>query len=455
MTTAFIQWPQGYLVNAKQVEGTLVAVLMVASFELVPIAFASPPIRTSIVSGPIATSTSTATATAAARTCLDGGTSGPTIPLNVSVAVVKPVFTATPYSQYASGSFYAFYKKYSKAVGNITTDLQWLNTSVKSGLGYNQGWGHSDVLYDFLASAAAGRCGLVMGKNLHVISDMNVSSGDLLSPNGSRMFDAVILGHEEYVTRNEYNQLRSFVAAGGKLVAMDSNDFYAEVRYNPTSQMETFVLGHGGYAFNGRTAWYNETNPQPWNTSGWFGSTYCCFHRFSFSGGGALNKTNPLGLLLSEYFGSSLATGYVSHEENRVSNFTGTSVVATFIRVPGFTIASYVHRYGRGGVFCFCVFGDDLISYDKSTQYFLLASLVGSVPPAIVTSQEGSVTAEFLIILIPPLALIIVVPVIILARRRMNSRNSRASGGEDVLAIRTGRIRGAVHRQGAHPEDLA
>lgn len=44
------------------------------------------------------------------RNCLDGGKLGFSVPRNLTVAVVKPIFTPTPYSQYPYGSFYAFFK---------------------------------------------------------------------------------------------------------------------------------------------------------------------------------------------------------------------------------------------------------------------------------------------------------------------------------------------------------
>lgn len=58
-----------------------------------------------------------------------------------------------------------------------------------------------------------------------------------------------------------------------------------------------------------------------------------------------------------------------------MSNFSQTSTIATFLKQPGLTVASYVHGYGRGPVFCLGVFGEDLISYDKSTRYFLVVLL--------------------------------------------------------------------------------
>lgn len=368
---------------AKRAWGIFIVFLMVAAPAKIPGGLVTP---------------TTSTQQPILQSCLDGGASGPLVPQNLSVALIKPIFTSTPYSQYAYGSFYAFYKRYLGARGNITTNLDWLNTSVKSGMGYSSGWGHTYPLYAFLVSAAARGCGLVLGKNLRLISDINVSSGALFDPGGGRRYDAAIIGHQEYVTQSEYDQLRLFVAAGGRLVAMSSDEFYGKVKFNPATLAETFITGHGGYAFNGRTAWYNKTLYQfPWNTSGWFGSTYCCFHRFTYNGG-AINRSDPIGRLEYSLIGATMAPGYRIHEENAVTNLTRTSIVATYSVQSGVTVSSYVHGYGRGAVFCLCVFGEDMIASDRSTQLFLMASLnttywlAGSPSTTTTMTQGGTFT---------------------------------------------------------------
>src|SRR5438445_5836874 len=93
---------------------------------------------------------------------------------SLRVAVVEPLFTSTPYSQYASGSFYAFYAKNQGVSTNVTTNLDLLSTDVSSGFGFREGWGLSYGFYKFLTSPAAINCGLVMGKNLQVLTDINV-----------------------------------------------------------------------------------------------------------------------------------------------------------------------------------------------------------------------------------------------------------------------------------------
>src|SRR5712664_4438508 len=100
------------------------------------------------------------------------------------VAVVKPVFTATAYS-----SFYAFYTKYLNTPKDqiITSDLQLLNTTLVDSWGWSDGW------RQFLSSNAARVSGLVLEKNLTVLTDVSVDSGKLVYENGTRRFDVVIL----------------------------------------------------------------------------------------------------------------------------------------------------------------------------------------------------------------------------------------------------------------------
>jgi hypothetical protein len=107
------------------------------------------------------------------------------------VAVVKPAFTATAYS-----SFYAFYTKYVNTPEDqiIRSDLQLLNATLVDS------WGWSDGLQQFLSSNSARANGLVLEKNLTVLTDVSVNDGGLLYENGTRRYDAVILGFTEYVT---------------------------------------------------------------------------------------------------------------------------------------------------------------------------------------------------------------------------------------------------------------
>ena len=342
-------------------------------------------------------STGVSSSTSQYVTCLNGN-GPPLVQSTTRVALVQPVFTSTPYTDYNFGSYYAFYHRYQQANGNITSDLRWLNTSTSIAAGYNFGWGHSYPLFVFMTSEEAGDCGLSMGKNEAVLSDVNVTQGALFNLDGTPRFDVAVVGFSEYVTQQEYLQFKQFVASGGRLVLASADTFQVQVLYNSSSGFERYVTGHG-FAYNGRTAW--RTHSHPFDLTNFIGSTDCCFRNGAYAGA-LVNGNNAFGAALSSVFGDVVFKSYVAHEENSVTNRTDTAVVATFSNVPGILVASYVHQYKEGLVACLCVFGDDMISIDTSAQYFVLfavgaqvSGLVSEVTWSSWTSLllEGSVVA--------------------------------------------------------------
>jgi len=322
------------------------------------------------------------------------------------MAFLIPTFTLTPYVNFHH-SFYAFYIKYKAAQLQISTDLDWLRTRVTTD------WSSSELndekpLYTFLSSQIASRCGLAMGVNLRNIDDRAVDSGALFR-GGSRQYDVLILGHEEYVTRNEYNQLKHFVASGGRMVEMSGNTFWAEVNYTSSTGIETFVAGHG-FEFNGAYAWRTNYEPFDAESVGWFGSTFA--ERADRPRGAVIDGTSGIGLAMKSVFHTNLAFtnySYLHNEVNYVRNFTDTETIGAFysysfvkngaqhFTMPSRPIDSYVHKYGRGEVVCFCVFGENLIMHDREAQFFLVYA---------VTHGFGTLPARFVhpsfAILAPP-----------------------------------------------------
>jgi hypothetical protein len=69
----------------------------------------------------------------------------------------------------------------------------------------------------------------------------------------SNAYDVIILGHQEYVTQQEYDYLKNFVSNGGTIL-LDSNVFYAQVRFDRATDTVTLVKGHG-WAFNSGSEW--------------------------------------------------------------------------------------------------------------------------------------------------------------------------------------------------------
>jgi hypothetical protein len=329
------------------------------------------------------------------------------IPQTISrlrIALIRPVLTATPYSLYDAGSFYAFYAKESGVTTNVTTNLNLLSTNVSSGSGFDQGWGLSHGTYVFFLSPTAASCGLVIGKNVEILTDMDVANGALLDPqNHAPRFDVVVVPFSEYVEASEYLAYEDFVAGGGTLVMMAHSLEYP-VTYNATTNMETLVYGHG-WAFNGRYAYRiacgSKTDAScPWakNNTDWVGSNSClasCSHVYKYNGS-TVNLGNPFGRAMSNEFGNKVFKSYALHEEDKVTNMSGTSIVSVFVNGSTPLIASYVHHFRRGMVINFGVFGDDMMPFDPSAQYFMLLGMLlgrGGQSATLISSVTSSTSS--------------------------------------------------------------
>ena len=86
----------------------------------------------------------------------------------------------------------------------------------------------------------------------------------------------MILGHQEYVTQKEYDNLKKFVTNGGILFLMDGNTFYAEVKYDNKTKTVSLAKGHS-WEFNGKSAWGSIGERWAKETSEWVGSNYLCY----------------------------------------------------------------------------------------------------------------------------------------------------------------------------------
>ena len=103
------------------------------------------------------------------------------------------------------------------------------------------------------------------------------ASSDVSSSNNYiNAYEVVILGHQEYVTQKEYDNLRQFVKSGGTMIILDGNVFYAEVKFDKNTQTIILVKGHG-WAFNGKSAWRSVGERWAKETSEWVGSNYLCY----------------------------------------------------------------------------------------------------------------------------------------------------------------------------------
>lgn|GEM_PF-3311022 len=327
----------------------------------------------------------------------------PRIVSGLRIALIQPILTATPYSKAGTGSFYAFYKEESGVTSNVTTNLGLLKTNVSSGFSYNNGWGLSYGTYLFFNSAFAESCGLQLGRNVQVLTDMTVANGALFYPqNHTSRFDVVILPFSEYVEASEYVAYENFVSGGGTLVMMAHSLEYS-VTYNATTHIEAFAYGHG-WAFNGRYAYpiacgaiTDASCPWAKNSTDWIGGSSClsCSRTQKYNGS-VVNINDPTGKAISMEFGAKVFKSYGTHEEDVVTNMSGTSIVSAFVNDSTHLIASYTHHFRKGKVVSFGFFGDDIIQKDPSAQYFLLlgAVLGRSVPTSTLSSSTTSLASS-------------------------------------------------------------
>ena len=307
----------------------------------------------------------------------------------LSVAVVKPVFSATAYSASFGGpdSFYQFYPKHGNDSKNVTTDLNLLNVSVVDG------WGWSRDLGKYISSYVGDYgLGSIAARSFTILSDIDVTEGGLFNQYGSSRFDVVVLGFTEYATSEEYYAYQHFVALGGRLVMMDASSFVAEVKYYPQTNHLALVRGHG-WGFNGKTAWHDVWYRWENQNANWVGSNQCCSTQSNNVpcnawwpwqrkyDGAAITGDYPISLELKQRFGSMVFQCYMGHEENGVTNTTDTTILALWQASspsPQNTIAAYLHRYVNGTIVDIGVMSSDIVDQDGTVQFFLISSIEDS-----------------------------------------------------------------------------
>jgi hypothetical protein len=263
----------------------------------------------------------------------------------VRIAVIMPTFTAAAYDH----SFYEFYNKYINVTRgvNITKDLNLLSNKVTnkpslsaSGIAMlyllgNLKWVRPDA-------------------NIAFLTDQDVDEGSIFQVNGSNAYDAIILGHQEYVTQREYDNFKQFVGSGGTMIILDGNVFYAEVKYNNNTDTVTLVKGHS-WAFNGKSAWRSVNERWENETAQWVGSNYISDiskfsnNPFAYSPHEEQYITNPKDIILLNY------NATISPSTNR----TGSVVVAT-----------YELNYLKGRVIALGLYSDDIIVNGAFDRYF-------------------------------------------------------------------------------------
>ena len=172
------------------------------------------------------------------------------------IAFVAPTFTTAAYND----KFYVFYrlKEIVPHGANVTKNLNLLTSRVV------------DLPPRLIKNAYLG-----LTSNLQVITDEDVNNGSIFTRQNIdrnviyvNKYDVLVLGHQEYVTQKEYDNLKHFVENGGTLILLDGNVFYAQVSYDKHHHTITLVKGHG-WAFNGESAWKSVNERWTKETSQW------------------------------------------------------------------------------------------------------------------------------------------------------------------------------------------
>ena len=264
-----------------------------------------------------------------------------------NIALVKPTFTDAAYHN----AFYSFYRMYENvpANTNVTSNLNLLTSKLSSnqeGAVYNV-----FAMLDLIKNLKW----ITNNSNITVISDQDVDSKSIFNKNGSNLYDIIILGHQEYVTQHEYDNLKKFVSNGGTMILLDGNALYAQVKYVRNTNQISLVKGHS-WAFNGKSAWKSVDDRWGDETSKWVGSNYlCAVCHIAY-------PNNPF--------------GYIHHEENYITNpndiiLLNYPVSNSDYNLPKkIVVATYEHNYNKGKVIALGLYSDDIINNGVFDRFF-------------------------------------------------------------------------------------
>jgi hypothetical protein len=282
----------------------------------------------------------------------------------IRIALINPTFTSAAYNN----SFYVFYKKHSNTPYgvNVTSDLNLLSSRVTNNkkellssvssmiyLLKNVKWVTSQPNITLLTDADLDK-GTIFENNNGGGNSVSHDNNSATSNNGINAYDVIILGHQEYVTQKEYDNLRQFVRSGGTMIILDGNVFYVEVEYDRNTQTVTLVKGHS-WGFNGKSAWRSVSERWAKETSEWVGSNYLCYSC------GIKFTNNPF--------------KYMHHEEQYITNphdiilMNYNASLSDPIQTRP-VIATYELNYQKGRVIALGIYSDDIISNGRFDRFF-------------------------------------------------------------------------------------
>ncbi len=263
------------------------------------------------------------------------------------IGFVEPTFTDAAYNH----KFYVFYVKYANAPSktNITTNLGLLNSKLSF---HQRGTIHNvfaliHLIHDIRKISNS--------THINILNDTDVNNGKIFDKHQINLFDVLVLGHQEYVTQKEYDNLKQFVSNGGNMILMDGNVFYAQVKYFGNNNTISLIKGHG-WAFNGKTAWKSVGERWKSETQNWVGSNYLCYLCIKTF------RNNPF--------------NYLPHEEQYITNPKDVILINyNPVELPNApksnaAIAMYELNYGKGKIIAFGIYSDDVIQNAKLNSLF-------------------------------------------------------------------------------------
>jgi hypothetical protein len=278
------------------------------------------------------------------------------------IALIVPVFTGAAYNY----AFYIFYKHFAsvRAGENVTQHLSLLSSLVTKP--------KVPKIPNYAAISASAyamryldrHLSLLTPKNkISVLTDIDVDSGSIFMNNNhsTNRYDILILGHQEYVTQQEYSNLKKFVANGGTMILLDGNVFYAQVGYDRSTQTITLIKGHG-WAFNGKSAWKSVGERWRNETSQWVGSNSLC------TGCKITFVNNPFNYYHREeqYITNANDTIFLNYNASVLS--PNPKIVKNATSAHANMIATYELSYKKGKVIGLGIYSDVVIN----NRYFLV-----------------------------------------------------------------------------------
>jgi hypothetical protein len=267
-----------------------------------------------------------------------------------NIAFVLPSFTMAAYTN----SFYVFYAKYESVVKNyeqtgkkenVTSDLNLLTSTVpQKNLSLIP---PKSIGLQYLAQHTSQ---LSPNTNINFLTDEDVHNGLIFNSNKQNLYNAIVLGHQEYVTQQEYGNLKKFVENGGILILLDANMFYAEVSYDPTYNQITLVKGHY-WAFDGQKAWPDVKERWATDNTEWVGSNFYC------SSCTVLFGNNPF--------------QYAHYEENYITNPNAKVLIDYQAKSDlNYPIGAYELKTNLGKVISFGIYGDNIVANQNFLDFF-------------------------------------------------------------------------------------